>query len=30
MDGTVDTPEARKQAAEVIYNEFGTNAPYGA
>jgi len=23
MDGTVDTPEARKQAAEVIYNESG-------
>ncbi|HEY9153196.1 MAG TPA: HAMP domain-containing sensor histidine kinase [Anaerolineales bacterium] len=23
MDGTVDTPEARKQAAEVIYNEAG-------
>ncbi|MFZ1042990.1 MAG: HAMP domain-containing sensor histidine kinase [Anaerolineales bacterium] len=23
IDGTVDTPEARKQAAEVIYNESG-------
>ena len=23
IDGTVDTPEARKQAAEVIYNELG-------
>jgi len=23
MDGTVDTPEARRQAAEVIYNESG-------
>ena len=23
MDGTVDTPEARKQAAEVIYNKSG-------
>jgi signal transduction histidine kinase len=23
MDGTVETPEARKQAAEVIYNESG-------